>query len=407
MPMVCPEIFDPVCGCDGKTYGNACEAGAAGVTISDEGTCAEGCRTNDGCADDEYCIKRVGDCEGRGVCTEMPMVCPDLYDPVCGCDGKTYDNGCEAGAAGVTIAGQGACDQSCLTNDECSDDKYCAKRAGDCNGRGVCTETPDACTMIYDPVCGCDGKTYANDCEAGAAGVSVAEEGECEDCCPAIEKERVLSLLESLESSDKELEKAIKELKKSLGNRHEEGDKKIVWLDTIHLACKHGDKAFNYEKKTVDHLGKVKDVSIETSVMEAIDSIVSADRLIALTAINEAPDGHDKDKAITEFNKAEAENDPKKKVDHYKKAWKHINKHCNKKGKESCIDEITVLSPQNDSVSAAGDQVGHPDTTFTDIYDNTVSIHTSCSRCIYEGQEIEGWTILEIIDDGTLAEKCD
>ena len=73
----------------------------------------------------------------------------------------------------------------------------------------------------------------------------------------------------------------------------------------------------------------------------------------------------------------------------------------------SCIDEITVLSPQNDSVSAVGDQVGHPNTTFTDIYDNTVAIHTSCSRCIYEGQEIEGWTILEIIDDGTLAEKCD
>ena len=86
---------------------------------------------------------------------------------------------------------------------------------------------------------------------------------------------------------------------------------------------------------------------------------------------------------------------------------KHINKHCDKKGKESCIDEITVLSPQNDSVSAVGDQVGHPDTTFTDIYDNTVAIHTSCSRCIYEGKEIEGWTIVEIIDDGTLAEKCD
>jgi hypothetical protein len=37
----------------------------------------------------------------------------------------------------------------------------------------------DICTEQYEPVCGCDGRTYGNACHAQREGVRVAHQGEC------------------------------------------------------------------------------------------------------------------------------------------------------------------------------------------------------------------------------------
>ncbi len=181
-PEICPAIFDPVCGCDGQTYGNACQAAAAGVSVDHSGPCSPPvCSDNSQCSESQYCNKALNDCNGNGQCTDKPQICPDIFDPVCGCDGNTYSNFCEAAAAGVNIVNQGPCQPNfCNDNIDCNPGTVCIKLEGDCNGQGQCQPQPDVCVQVYDPVCGCDGQTYGNSCEAIKAGVSIDHFGECQ-----------------------------------------------------------------------------------------------------------------------------------------------------------------------------------------------------------------------------------
>jgi hypothetical protein len=52
-----------------------------------------------GCSEDDICVEKLKD----------GCVCTTQYDPVCGCNNKTYGNACEAACAGIEVSYTGEC----------------------------------------------------------------------------------------------------------------------------------------------------------------------------------------------------------------------------------------------------------------------------------------------------------
>jgi hypothetical protein len=61
----------------------------------------------------QCCVESCGGIDPADVCVTPPNACDDVWDPVCGCDGQTYGNACEAHAACIAIAYHGDCGPMC------------------------------------------------------------------------------------------------------------------------------------------------------------------------------------------------------------------------------------------------------------------------------------------------------
>lgn len=191
------------------------------------------CASNADCGPMETCVSDVASfarCLGAGECVPrgLPADCAaSSATPVCGCDGVTYRNPCAATAYGVRIATQAACGEGtpddpgpvgCGMGGACSGGTTCCHYWGrclpsdcadccrpappgtsfpcrldeDCPGTGSFCDGPGCgpgggcvyrdCSLpitVFEPVCGCDGRTYVNWCAARVAGVRKFADGMC------------------------------------------------------------------------------------------------------------------------------------------------------------------------------------------------------------------------------------
>jgi Kazal-type serine protease inhibitor-like protein len=104
---------------------------------------------------DPECRVMTGTLRGRGL--RRDFVATAVYgDAVCGT------------IVGIPCGGGTFCE---LPEDTCSSADLA----------GVCVPVGVACPQYWEPVCGCDGVTYGNDCERGVAGAQKAHDGACED----------------------------------------------------------------------------------------------------------------------------------------------------------------------------------------------------------------------------------
>lgn len=197
--VTCPALAQPVCGCDGKTYNNPCEAQKLQITVKLGSACPApgpsvcGGTTGKSCPLGYSCDPTGCEANASGLCIKNvgPTGCPNGGQKECGCDDNTYPNGCYRRKANIAQKHVGACFDSPTTTlckigpikpALCPTGTYCelySSNPNACVGTGECLKIPVVCDGTNKPVCGCDGKNYTNSCLLAQAQQNLKTTGQC------------------------------------------------------------------------------------------------------------------------------------------------------------------------------------------------------------------------------------
>ena len=154
-PEACIEIFMPVCGCDDQTYGNACVAHAAGVSVASEGECPSsnvcGTRGAPECPSESFCDfpagSHCGAADEGGTCRPFSEFCPE------------NSRRCAAATARPTATAASRTPPACRSITTAR-----AETEGQfCGGFGG-IQCPDGFVCVDDPDDGCDPANGGADC---------------------------------------------------------------------------------------------------------------------------------------------------------------------------------------------------------------------------------------------------